>query len=187
MPLFLDHGAGRFRYCVTLADPTLKEALENAPARARPDVVRPDAEYFVFRIDSLLMGVASEQVREVTRLSALTALPRVPSFVLGVAGHRGEVFPLVDLLRFLGQGESRTNARTRIFVAETQGYVVGFVADEVIGLTRVFLDQRLPPPAATGQNSEFIEGLVNSQKDGAMTLLNINRIMQSARAKVVAR
>ncbi len=172
---------------MTLADPTLKEALENAPARARPDVVRPDAEYFVFRIDSLLMGVASEQVREVTRLSALTALPRVPSFVLGVAGHRGEVFPLIDLLRFLGQGESRTSPRTRIFVAQTQGAVVGFVADEVIGLTRVFVDQKLPPPAATGPNSEFIDGVVNSREDGSMTLLNIGRIMQSARARVVSR
>ncbi len=170
-----------------MADSTLKQALAHAPAKSRPQAAAPDEEYFVFKVDTLIFGVTSEHVREVTRMGPLTPLPRTPSFVLGVVGHRGQVFPLIDLLRFLGQGETRTSSRTRLFVIETQGFVVGFVADEVIGLRRLLVADKLPPPAATGGSSEFLDGLISTPDLGAMTLLNIARVVTSARHKVASR
>lgn len=107
--------------------------------------------------------------------------------MLGVVGHRGEVFPLVDLLRFLGQGESRPSSRSRLFVSSNLTYVVGFLADEVIGLRRIFVADKLPAPSGMGQASEFVDGVVQSSEFGAMTLLNMPRVIASARQKVVAR
>jgi purine-binding chemotaxis protein CheW len=164
----------------------LTRALSDAPDRPRAQVARPDEELFIVRIGELSVGVSSEHVREVTRVGSLTPLPRTPSFVLGVVGHRGEVFPLIDLLRFLGLGEARPSARSRLFVSHLQTFVVGFLADEVIGLRRVLLADKVPPPSSVA-HAEYLDGVVNSRDLGTVTVLNLARIVQAARQKVSAR
>jgi purine-binding chemotaxis protein CheW len=161
--------------------------LAIAPERAGPRAPRPEEEYFLFRCGELRLGVRSEHVREVTRMGALTPLPRAPSFILGVVGHRGQVLPLVDLLRFLQQGESRPTTRSRLFVSEHQGQAAGFLADQIVGLRRIFVADRLPAPAGAGANAEFMDGVVASRDLGALNLLNLPRVLHAARQRAVAR
>jgi purine-binding chemotaxis protein CheW len=169
-------------------EPTLlQRALAGAPDRATAQAARPDEEFFVFRCGELNLGVRSEHVREVTRMGLLTPLPRSPSFLLGVVGHRGEVVPLIDLLRFLGQGESKPTVRTRLFISEANGQVVGFLADHVVGLRRIFVADKMPAPAGAGSSQEFLDGVVQSRELGALSLLHLQRVVQSARQKSVAR
>lgn len=171
-----------------MAEPSLlQRALANAPERSSAQVARPDEEFFVFRCGGLTLGVRSEDVREVTRMGPLTPLPRSPSFLLGVVGHRGEVVPLVDLLRFLSLGESRPTSRSRLFISDSSKHVVGFLADQVIGLRRIFVADKLPAPAGGGVTQEFIEGIVQSRELGALSLLQLPRVIASARQKSVAR
>lgn len=120
-------------------------------------------------------------------MGALTPLPRAPSFILGVVGHRGQVLPLVDLLRFLQQGESRPTTRSRLFVSEHQGQAAGFLADQIVGLRRIFVADRLPAPAGAGANAEFMDGVVASRDLGALNLLNLPRVLHAARQRAVAR
>lgn len=169
-------------------EPTLlQRALANAPDRQTAAAARPDEEYFVFRCGEHTLGVRSQHVREVTRMGSLTPLPRSPSFLLGVVGHRGVVVPLIDLLRFLGQGESRPTSRSRLFISESNGQVVGFLADQVVGLRRIFVADKLPAPAGAGTTQEFIEGVVQSRELGNLSLLHFARVLASARQKSVAR
>ena len=128
-----------------------------------------------------------EMVREVARLGPMTPLPRSPSFLLGVVGHRGEVIPLVDLLRFLGQGELRPSARSRLFIGTVGTDVVGFLADQVVGLRRVFVADKLPAPVGGGLSHEYLDGVVQSREFGTLALLNLPRVVQAARQKAVAR
>ena len=165
----------------------LQRALAAAPERASATAARPDEEFFVFRCGDLTLGVRSEHVREVTRMGLLTPLPRSPSFLLGVVGHRGEVVPLIDLLRFIGQGESKPSSRTRLFISEANSQVVGFLADHVIGLRRIFIADKMPAPAGSGTSQEFLEGVVQSRELGSLSLLHLPRVVQSARQKSVAR
>lgn len=169
-------------------EPTpLQRALKDAPERATVQAARPDEELFVFRIGELTLAVPSTSVREVTRMGPLTPLPRAPAFLLGVVGHRGEVLPVVDLLRFLGQGEARPSSRGRLFIGVTGSWVVGFLADTVVGLRRVFVADKLPPPVGGGVNAEYLAGVVQSREFGALSLLDLHRVVQAARQKVVTR
>lgn len=178
-----------FRYAahLVLEPSTLQRALAAAPDRASATIARPDEEFFIFRCGDLTLGVRSEHVREVTRMGLLTPLPRSPSFLLGVVGHRGEVVPLVDLLRFIGQGESKPTPRTRLFISEAGSQIVGFLADHVIGLRRIFIADKMPAPAGSGSSQEFLEGVVQSRELGSLSLLHLPRVVQSARQKAVAR
>lgn len=169
-------------------EPTpLQRALDDAPERARPPVPRPDEEFFVFRLGSLTLAVSSAHVREVSRLTPLTPIPRVPSFLLGVVGNRGLVTPVIDLLRFLQQGESKPMTGGRIFIGEANGLLVAFLADQVVGLRRIFVADKLPPPSGVGSATEFLTGVVQHRELGTLSLLDLSRVLTAARASVVRR
>lgn len=185
--MFLDRSGDRFQYSVALFETPLQRALAEAPVQRAPEAPRSEREYFVFRVGDAVMGVRSEHVREVTRMSSLTPLPRSPAFVLGVVGHRGEVFPLIDLLRFLGHGAARVAPRSRLFVTLVGGSVVGFLVESVAGLRRVADAEMLPPPAGPSPGLEHIEGLCQSRVLGSLMLLDLPSIIAAARRRLVSR
>jgi purine-binding chemotaxis protein CheW len=159
-----------------------------APDRAVAAQARPEQEFFCFRVGDLRLGVPSENVLEVLRAGLLTPLPRTPSFIMGVTGHRGEVLPVVDLLRFLSKGEARIGPRTRLFVGITGSYVAGVVADTVLGLRRIPVADILPPPLGGDAAAEHLLGVVQGSgpQDG-INLLNFSKLLQTARQRAVAR
>jgi len=166
----------------------LQRALQGAPERAPPTRGRPEQEFFFFRLGELRLGVPSENVREVIRAGPLTPVPRAPSFILGVCGHRGEVLPVLDLLRFLGKGESRIHSRTRLFVGIAGTFITGVVTDAVVGLQRVPVQEILPPPMSGDLSSEHFLGVVTpGQNQGVISLLHFAKVLQTARARAVAR
>lgn len=112
------------------------------------------------------------------------------SFVLGVVGHRGEVLPVVDLLRFLGVGEIKLTPRARIFVGISGQLSVAFIAESVVGLRSVFVSDIWPAPVGGQVPNELLLGVVASEAatgGGALNLLNMPRVLQSARQRAVAR
>lgn len=178
----------RLRIPSACLEPTpLQRALAEAPQRTVEGAAAPDEEYCLFRLGALTVGVRSKLVREVTRMGPLTPLPRAPAFLMGVVGHRGAVVPLIDLLRFLGQGESKVVARSRLFISEQGSFEVGFLAEQVVGLRRIALAERLPAPAGVGVGSEFLEGVVQLREFGTVSLLDLSRVVLAARQKAVAR
>ncbi len=165
----------------------LQRALARAPERLVARTTRPDEEYFLFRVGDLRVGVASHLVREVTRMGPLTPVPRSPSFLLGVVGHRGEVIPVVDMLRFLERGEARVLPRGRLLISAQGDVVAGVLAEQVMGLRRILLADKLPPPGGLGDAAQFITGVVQTRDLGTVNLLDLERVVQGARRKAVAR
>ena len=165
----------------------LQRALSAAPDRASADQVAPDHFYFCFRINALHLGVPAESVREVLRAGPLTPLPRTASFVLGVTGHRGEVLPVVDLLRFLGKGEVRQGPRTRLFVAIAGEITTSVMVDAVVGLNRFKAKDILKPPLGGDPSSEYVMGLVKPRNAPQITLLDFSKLLVAAKARAVKR
>ncbi|MBK7858599.1 MAG: chemotaxis protein CheW [Archangiaceae bacterium] len=143
----------------------------------------------MFRLGELMLGVPSQNVREVTRMGPMTPLPRMVASVLGVVGHRGEVLPVVDLLRFLGVGELKVTPRARIFIGVAGNLSAAFLADAVVGLRKVFTADIWPAPVTGQVPAELLLGIVTTDREGegAINLLNLTRVLQSARARAVAR
>lgn len=168
-------------------EPTpLQRALQGAPERAPPQKGLPDRELFFFRLGELRLGVPSENVREVLRAGPLTPVPRAPSFILGVCGHRGEVLPVLDLLRFLGKGEARIHARSRLFVGIAGAFVTAVVTDAVVGLQRVKLQDILPSPVGGEASGEHFLGVVTRGAE-VTSLLDFAKVLRTARQRAVGR
>lgn len=167
------------------ASTPLQNALAMAPERAAAGKTRSEQEFFCFRVGNLRLGVPSENVREVIRAGILTPLPRSPAFLMGVCGHRGEVLPVMDILRFLGKGEARLGPRSRLCVGISGTFIAAVVADQVIGLRRIAVADILPPPMGGDASSEHLMGLVTGQE--SWSLLNFNKLFSAARQRAVAR
>ena len=167
----------------------LQRALGDAPDKPKTIVTVPERELFLFRLQEFLFGVASEHVREVTRMGVLTPLPRMTSSVLGVAGHRGEVLPIIDLLRFLGVGEAVPAPRCRVFISTIETLSAAFIADTVIGLTRVPVGEIWPPPLNGKVANDLMLGTVTrgNEGDGTINILNLPRVLQAVRQRAIAR
>jgi purine-binding chemotaxis protein CheW len=159
-----------------------------APERAAAAQSRPEQEFFCFKVGELRLGVPSDCVLEVFRAPGITPLPRTPAFVMGVAGHRGQVLPVLDLLRFLGKGEARVGPRTRLFVGVSGPYVAAAVADSVIGLRRILATDILPPPMGGDAAAEHLMGVVQPGARGeGLALINFVKLLQVARQRAVMR
>jgi purine-binding chemotaxis protein CheW len=151
-------------------------------------VVQPERELFCFRLGDFNMAVPSENVREVTRIGPLTPLPRAPAFLMGIFGHRGEVLPVLDLLRFLSKGEARIHSRSRILVGVAGSYVTAVVADSVIGLRKVRESEILPPPMGGDVPAEYLLGVVKPEVNTeSLILIAFAKVLQAARQRAVAR
>jgi purine-binding chemotaxis protein CheW len=171
----------------TALETPLQKALGTAPERPTAVNIKPEREYFCFTLGGQRLGVSSEFVREVLRMTPLTPLPRAPAYVLGVCGHRGEVLPVIDLWRFLGKGDSRLMSRTRLFVATAENCVAGIVAENVIGLRRVVIADIMAPPLSGDPANEHVAGVVGNRPENMVTLLDFAKVMRIARQKAVGR
>ena len=166
----------------------LERALASAPDGQAAAQAREERELFCFQVGELRLAVASENVREVLRLGRLTPLPRAPAFLLGVTGQRGEVLPVLDVLRLLGRGETRRSERTRLLVGTSGPYVAGLLADGVAGLRRFPLAHLLPPPLGGAVAAEHLLGVVEElAADTPLAVLDLPKLLHAARARAVAR
>ena len=174
--------------CARPVEPSpLQRALSLAPERALPGTPVAKQEFFCFRLGDMQVGVASTSVREVVRVGPLTALPRVPAYVLGVCAVRGEVLPVIDLLRFLGKGEARVTPRSRLFVGMSGTSFAAVVTDQVLGLKQIEVANILPPPMGEA-SSEHLLGVVPGAKSGeSLALLNFSKVFLAARQKAISR
>lgn len=104
--------------------------------RFRPDKtsVDPRKNLVGFLVGGVHYAIDIWHVREIVNPLPVTPLPHVRSSVVGVADHRGEVIPVVDLRIQFGKPREKTR-RTKWILVSMEDRVVGVVVDAV---TEVF-------------------------------------------------
>lgn len=84
-----------------------------------------------FTVGDLRCAVDILRVREVLNPLPIVALPQAPVAVAGVADHRGEVLPVVDLRRRLGLPPADATRRTKWVVVRVGKKSIALVVDSV--------------------------------------------------------
>ncbi len=133
----------------------------------RPD---PQKSLVGFTIGDVAYAVPIAAVREIVNPSLLTPLPHAPAAVAGVADHRGEVVPVVDLRVRFGLPRAPDAQHSKWILVEVEGRTVGMVVDEV---TEVFgtggADLRPAPALGEGDEARGIAGVITH--DGVLTFV----------------
>lgn len=138
----------------------------------RPD---PEKSLVGFSVGSVIYAVPIGCVREIINPLPITKLPHAPSVVVGVADHRGEVLPIIDLRIRFGVAQSEDVRRVKWILIEVSGVTIGLVVDRV---TEVFgtggNGLRPSPSLGGGEDERGIVG-VTSHDDNMVFVLDLAR------------
>ncbi len=115
-----------------------------------------------FVVGDVRYAVPIAGVREIVNPQPLTDLPHPPPAVAGVADHRGEVVPVIDLRKRFGLPESSGGRRIKWLLVDVHGRTVGLRVDEV---TEVFgqagAELRAAPSLGEGDEVRGISGVIS--------------------------
>ena len=138
-------------------------------------------KYLVFELGTEEFGIRVLQVREITGVQEITALPQTPAHVKGVINLRGKVIPVVDLRLKFGLPEQEYTERTCIIVVQVNrrnGPIsMGIVVDGVVEvLTLAASDIEDTPDFGGGAATPYLLGMAKV-KGKVKILLEIDQVL----------
>ena len=123
-----------------------------------------------FIVGEVHYAIDISRVREIVNPLPITALPHMPSDVAGVADHRGEVVPVLDLrVRFnLAPKDDARGTKWILITLENQ--VVGLVVDSVTEVFGAQNDDIRPTPEVGGNGD--LRGIMGvARHEGRLTFV----------------
>lgn len=145
-----------------------------------------EEQLVVFKLMDQHYGVNISSVCEIIRMERVTRIPRTPDFVEGVIKLRGKSIPVIDLRKRFGLDGAEDVSSCKIMVVEIDGMTVGLVVDEVTEVKRIPVESiEPPPPAASGIDAAFLQGIVLLEED-MIILLDLNKVLYRQEMKELA-
>lgn len=140
----------------------------------------------VFQLAGEDYGVETLLVREIIRHQPSRALPAAPAWLEGVIDYRGQVVPVVNLVRRLGRAESPLDSAARIIIYEGgMGRAWGLQVDGVSAVVQVGREQLEDGPSGwhpKGLPMRWLAGL--ARLDGrSVALLNMEEVLAAGEAE----
>ncbi len=133
----------------------------------RPD---PQKSLVGFVVGDIAYAVPIASVREIVNPVPLADLPHAPAAVAGVADHRGEIVPIIDLRVRFGLAPFSDPRKSKWILIEVEGRGVGLAVDRV---TEVFgkggSEIKPAPVLGSGDDLRGIAGVTTH--DGALTFV----------------
>lgn len=117
---------------------------------------------------------ASTAIREIYPVKEITPLPCTPPFVAGIINLRGQILSVLDLKQLFGLPRNTQSVSNRVLIIGSQEMEIGVIADEVLGVRMVALDDvQALPSTLSGVRSDYIEGVTTDR----LILLDAQRLL----------
>jgi purine-binding chemotaxis protein CheW len=144
-----------------------------AASKQRPD---PRKSLVGFVVGDVAYAVPIADVQEIVAPLQLTELPHSPDAVAGVADHRGQVIPIVDLRARFRLPRLPDRRRAKWILVRIEGRTFGLAVDRV---TDVFgtggVEVRPAPALGGGEDTRGIVG-VTSYEGALVFVLDVSRL-----------
>jgi len=133
--------------------------------------------FILFVVAGTTYALRSHEVAHVEMLEQVTPVPNAASCVDGVVFSRGQVVPALNLRARFGFERAAYDVRTRLLVVQSEGRVVGLVADSAREFVRLDPAAIRPPGSGLGALSgTYIEGVVNVN-DRLIVILTLSEVL----------
>lgn len=146
-------------------------------------------KYLTFKLGQESYGIAVLKIREIIRLTDITTVPQMPSYVKGVINLRGKIIPVADLRVRFGLAEAAHTQHTCIVVVQVTlpaggkvqtGLVVDAV-EEVINIAQNEIEDA--PDFGANVDTRYILGMAKV-KGVVKTLLDIDGVLGAETASL---
>jgi twitching motility protein PilI len=118
------------------------------------------------------------ELSEVLDVPECTKLPRVKSWVRGLANVRGRLLPIIDLADFLGGSLAGSFRDRRVLVLDMDGIYVGLIVDAVQGIKSLAIDH-YKEARNNGPLVHFIDGSF-SEEDKSLPLFCAQKLIEDS-------
>lgn len=138
----------------------------------------------LFRLGDEWYGVYVSDVREIYQEYAITPIPCVPDFILGVVNIRGEIISVMDVAKLMRLGHLTTDLEfAPAIVLQNEECAVAVVVDEIGDILGVGRDKVEPPLSLMDKvSAEFIAGSIYWESR-LIGLVNTDRILEPITAR----
>ncbi len=138
-------------------------------------------QYLTFCLGEELFALESSLVLEVLEVPAITRIPRVPEFLVGVINLRGNAATVVDVRRKFGMEPTRHTRDTCVIVVEREfegeRLAVGLLADSVREVMEIAPQDVLSPPEmGLSVDAAYLSGVARNGED-FLLLLDAHRLL----------
>ena len=145
-------------------------------------------KYLTFTIQRESYGIDVLKVREIIRLTDITAVPQMPEYVKGVINLRGKIIPVIDLRLRFGFGGVADTDQTCIIVVQVKlpdgkATQMGLIVDgveEVVNIAAGDIEET--PDFGAQIATDYIVGMAKI-KAVVKTLLNIDKVLTAEAAQ----
>jgi len=158
---------------------------------ATADTPNLAGKYLTFTLQNESYGIDVLKVREIIRLTEITAVPQMPEYVRGVINLRGKIIPVIDLRVRFGFSGVQNTEHTCIVVAQVKipggkttqmGLIVDGV-EEVLNLAMSEIEET--PDFGSTIATYYILGMAKV-KGAVKTLLDIDGVVGSEAAEQIS-
>jgi purine-binding chemotaxis protein CheW len=137
------------------------ELLAEEPSK---EIEQDTMEVLVFQIADEKYAVESRYVTKILLLNDLCFLPGVPSFIIGIINVRGHIIPVIDIKKIFEIPNQKSAEESTVVVVETRDAIFGIIADNILGLTRLSLNEiQNSLPMLSGIRAEYLKGVSDAQ------------------------
>jgi len=139
-------------------------------------------KYLTFVLGQACYGIPVLKVREIIRLTSVTAVPQMPAYVKGVINLRGKIIPVIDLrLKFgleqVAATESNCIVVVQVNSSEQHSIQLGLAVDGVEEVCQFGGDDiEETPEFGSALDTTCILGMAKA-KGAVKTLLDIDRVV----------
>lgn len=139
------------------------------------------ARFLSFTVDGENYCMDILKVKELMGMTAITPLPRTPSFIRGVINLRGRIIPVIDLRLKFGLPYEEYTKRTCIIVVEVayegETVLMGLVVDAIQEVVSIPEEKLSKIPYINARiKSEYIRGIADTP-EGMKIVLDVLKVL----------
>jgi purine-binding chemotaxis protein CheW len=158
--------------------------MSTATLDSKTAAQRATSKFLTFVLGDESYGIPVLKIREIIRMTDITAVPRMPEYIKGVINLRGKVIPIVDLRMKFGLPNVAATERTCIVVVQVtlpngnspqMGLIVDAV-EEVLNINGA--DIEATPDFGGRVDTEYMIGMAKV-RNAVKTLLDIDKIVSA--------
>ena len=163
------------------ADPAVPKRDERDPHSGEDGsepIAPEELELLTFNLGREEYAVDIMLIQEITKVTDVTHIPRIPSYIKGIITLRGNVIPVFDMHARLGLAPFVKGPKSRFIICAAESGTVAMMVDYVNDVVRLMKqDLEAPPAGVAAIDAGFIKNIAK-QKDRLLILLDIDKTLQ---------
>lgn len=170
-----------------MSDANLKTVVAQvAGTDAQKDkIIKEKVQVVIFELDHEEYAVNIGELREVIKMTELTAVPNAPEFIKGILNLRGKIVVVVDLEKRFNLVREGTPLHKHILITEVEENNFGVIVDQVKEVLWVEKEQIQPSPGLVSAkiHAEYLKGVLvlnaESKQPRLVILLDLLKLLQA--------